>query len=89
MYDMQVSVIGLKGSVMAVKEIPMRTTILHPALEKVTEVPSLPNDLMDDICTEFSLTVDDLDPDNPSNVQTAREVLARAELSSYFTFYLV
>src|ERR1700722_14942341 len=60
-YDMQVAVAGLKGTVMAVKDIPMRATIIHPALEGFGEIPSLPNDLLDDICIELSLLAEDLD----------------------------
>lgn len=77
-YEMPVSVTGLKGSVMPVKEIPIRTAIIHPALEQVRESPSLPSDLLDDVCVEFSLTRDDLDPDSPANIELARETLARA-----------
>jgi len=77
-YEMRVSVVGLKGTVMAVKEIPMRTTILHPALERLNDSASLPNDLLDDICVELSLTREDLDPDSPANIEIARESLARA-----------
>jgi len=77
-YEMRVSVTGLNGSIMAVKEIPMRTTIIHPALERSSESPSLPNDLLDDICVEFSLTREDLDPDSLANIAIAREALTQA-----------
>lgn len=77
-YEMAVPVAGLKGEVMKVKDVPMRTAILHPALEKLKESASLPDDLLEDISTELSLTAEDIDPDNPGNVKLAREAIQAA-----------
>ncbi len=77
-YEMAVSVTAMRGEVMRVKDVPMRTAILHPALEKIKESASLPDDLLDDISTELSLTVEDLDPDNPANIKLAHEALQAA-----------
>jgi hypothetical protein len=77
-YEIQVPVTGLRGEMMKVKDIPMRTTIIHPIMEKTKVEASLPDDLLEDIAIELSFRTGDLDPDSPSNVLLAREVLHSA-----------
>jgi uncharacterized protein YwgA len=77
-YNRSVSVVGLNGEVMKVRDIPLCTDILFPVEERLGEPIHLSAELVSDLRTEFSLTASDLDPDNPVNVKLAREALLKA-----------
>ncbi len=77
-YEINVPVTGLGGEFLKVKDIPMRTTIIHPSAEKVKIEATLPDDILDDISAELSLRTEELDPDSPSNVKIARDALEYA-----------
>jgi hypothetical protein len=77
-YGMEVSVIGLNGEIMRVRDIPLCTDILDPNREHLKDFSALPDDVVEDLKTEFSLTSDALDPANPSNIDLARAILTKA-----------
>lgn len=77
-YARTVSVSGLGGIEMKVRDIPMCTDILFPVDEGLAEPLKIPDDVLDDLRMEFSLTPEDLDPNNPINIKLAREAMSRA-----------
>jgi uncharacterized protein YwgA len=77
-YGMKVSVIGMGGRVMTVRDIPECVDIIVPAEEKLETFIPFPKDLLDDLATEFSLRPNDLDPNNPANIKLAREAMSKA-----------
>jgi uncharacterized protein YwgA len=77
-YDRPVSVFGLNGEVMKVRDIPLCTDILFPVEERLVDPIKLPAQVLSDLHTEFSLSAEDLDPNNPINIKLAREALSRA-----------
>lgn len=77
-YGMKVSVVGMSGKVMAVREIPECVDIIVPAEEKLETFVPFPQDLLDDLVTEFSLRPDDLNPNKPENIAFAKAAIERA-----------
>jgi len=77
-YNRSVSVVGLNGEVMKVRDIPPCIDILFPVEERLAEPIRFPKELVSDLQTEFSLSAEDLDPNNPVNIKLAREAMSRA-----------
>jgi uncharacterized protein YwgA len=77
-YKMEVPVTGLNGQLMKVRDIPLCTDILDPERENLPKSPSLPQEMIDDLKVEFSLTAFDLDPNNPDNIKLGRAVMEKA-----------
>ncbi len=77
-YGRDVPVVGFNGKVMKVRDIPLCTDILLPIEEKLSEPIHLSEELLSDLQTEFSLSAEDLDPNNPINIKLAREAMSRA-----------
>jgi uncharacterized protein YwgA len=77
-YAMKVPVFGLGGTVMQVKEIPAHIDIIDPSREGLADVSVFSDESLEDLKAEFELSAEELDPDNPTNVKLAREVLHRA-----------
>jgi uncharacterized protein len=77
-YQMKVSVVGLCGEVKTVGEIPKCVDILVPEQERLTISIPFPDDLLEDLTTEFSLMPEELDPRSEANLKRAHEVIAKA-----------
>ncbi len=77
-YKMEVPVVQFNGKVMTVRDIPLHTDIIDPALENLSDIPVFTQEALDDLQVEFSLSAEDLDPDKPENVLFARAALIDA-----------
>ncbi len=77
-YGMKVSVVGMGGKVMPVREIPECVDIIVPAEEKLETFIPFPQEIMRDLITEFSLRPDDLNPNKPENVEFTKAAIERA-----------
>lgn len=77
-YDMKVPVLGFDGKVMRVKEIPANTDIIDPRREGLADVVVFSEESLNDLQTEFDLSPEDLDPNNPANVKLARAAIDAA-----------
>jgi hypothetical protein len=61
-YDLHVSVDGLQGQVMTVRDIPQKIDILIPENHPTKEAQILPNDLIEDISSELAISLERLVP---------------------------
>jgi len=77
-YGLRVSVVGMGGKIMTVREIPECVDIIVPAEEKLETFVPFPQDLLGDLVTEFSLRPDDLNPNKPENIAFAKAAIERA-----------
>ncbi len=77
-YGMKVSVVGMGGKMMTVREIPECVDIIVPAEEKLETFIPFPEDLFGDLVTEFSLRPDDLNPNKPENIAFTKAAMERA-----------
>jgi len=77
-YGIKVSVVGMSGNIMSVSEIPMCVDIIVPEEEKLETVIPFPEDILNDLATEFSLRPDDVDANKPENVAFAKDAMERA-----------
>lgn len=77
-YRRNVRVSGLGGTEMRVRDIPPCTDIIDPIRDGLQAVAEIPEDLLEILEVELSLTAEDVDPDNPENVRLARSLLDSA-----------
>ncbi len=77
-YGMKVSVVGMGGKMMTVKEIPECVDIIVPAEERLETFIPFPEEVMRDLATEFSLRPDDLNPNKPENIAFTKAAIERA-----------
>ncbi len=77
-YGMKVSVVGLDGAVMRVRDIPLCTDILDPNREQLRDFKAFPDDIVEDLRQEFSLTAEDINPDSNATIMLARSMLQKA-----------
>jgi uncharacterized protein YwgA len=77
-YKMKVPVVQYCGEVRAVKDIPLYVDILDPENEYLSDLPPIPQQILEDLEAEFSTSSEDLNPDKPENVEKARAILAAA-----------
>jgi len=77
-YGMKVPVAQFNGKIMRVRDIPKHVDIICPGSENLFDFSVFPQEIVEDLQTEFSLTPEDISPDNPHNISAAQAALDAA-----------
>lgn len=77
-YGMKVPVFAFGYQEMSIRDIPHCTDILDPQREDLKSIQVFSPQLMEDLQAEFSMSPEDLSPENPANIAFAKQVLTRA-----------